>query len=70
MIQKRSQLQQRLDGSRRDRAMLVEHHPLGGIVTAQQRADQQTVMLIQLLHGEVCRTMQLDETLLAAAAEQ
>lgn len=70
VIQKRSQFQQSLDRGRRDRAMLVQHHALSGIVTAQQRADQQTVVLIQLLHGGVRRAMQLDETLLTAAAEQ
>lgn len=50
--------------------MLIQHGPLRGIVTTQQRANQQTVMLIQLLHRDICRTVQLDETLLAAAAEQ
>lgn len=50
--------------------MLVQHHALGCIVTAQQCADQQTVVLIQLLQGGVRRAMQLDETLLTATAEQ
>lgn len=50
--------------------MLIEHRALGGVVATTQRADQQAVMLIQFLHGEVGCAMQLDEPLLAAAAEQ
>ena len=40
--------------------MLVQHHALRGIVTTEQRPDQQAVMLIQFLHGDVGRAMQLD----------
>lgn len=70
MVEKGSELEQRLHRRRRDRAMLIEHHALGRIVTTEQRADQQAVMLVQLLHGGIRGTMQLDESLLTAAAEK
>lgn len=70
MIEKGPELEQRFHRRRRDRAMLIEHHALGRIVTTEQRADQQAVVLIQLLQGAVRGTMQLDESLLTAAAEE
>lgn len=50
--------------------MLIQHHSLRSLVAAEQCTDQQTMVLVQLLHGEVRRAMELDEPLLTSAAEQ
>ena len=70
MIQKRPQLDQRLHRRCRSRSVLIEHLPLRRRVAPEQSADQQAVMLIQFLQCEVGRSMQFDQSLLAATAEQ
>lgn len=70
MIEKSPQLEQRLHRRIGNDAVFIQHHALGRIVTTEQRADQQAVMLIQFLHRYVRCTVQFDESLLTAAAEE
>src|SRR5262249_52014876 len=70
VVEECTESEERLDGRCGARAVFIEHRALGGAVAAEQRPDQQAVMLIELLRGGIRRAMKLDEPLLAAAAEE
>jgi len=70
VIEEGTEPDQRFDGTGCASAVFVEHLSLGIAIAAEQRADQQAVMLIEFLQGEIGGSLQFHESLLTATTEQ